>query len=52
MSEDLWLFRAETAAQSCRIEVVAVICRISEALQALAETPDELTVFRWKHGIA
>ena len=51
MSEDLWLFRAETAAQSCRIEVVAGLWHISEALQVLTETPDELTVLGWNHGI-
>ena len=37
---------------SARLEVLVVIWRIREALQAMPQPPSELTLRRWNHGIA
>ena len=37
---------------SARLEVLLVIWRIREALQAMPQEPCELTLRRWNHGIA
>lgn len=41
-----------TLQRSAQVEVMITIGRISEALQALPEAPDDITVRRWNHGVA
>ena len=41
-----------TLQQSAQLEILIVIRRISDALQALPEAPDDITLRRWNHGVA
>ncbi|KAI0706514.1 hypothetical protein C8Q76DRAFT_800934 [Earliella scabrosa] len=43
---------ADEAMWSARFEILLIVWRINQALQALSSNPNELTLKRWSHGIA